>query len=72
MSDQYFAQVGTDNIVIAVHVVSQEFINENPERYEGLWVETYKDAPNKTYAGVGYIYDPQTNDFNLPPITEPQ
>jgi hypothetical protein len=67
----YFAQIDENNVVIEVHVVTQEFINENPDRYPGLWVETFRDVPNKTYAGVGYIYDPQTNNFALPPIIEP-
>ena len=68
----YFAQV-IDGIVTDVHVVTQLFIDENPERYTGLWVETFIDAPNKTYAGVGYTYDPITNDFIAPtaPIVEP-
>ena len=68
MSDTrtYFAQV-TNNIVTDVHVVTQEFIDANPERYPGLWVETFYNAPNKTYAGIGYTYDPITNDFIAPP-----
>lgn len=62
----YFAQIDENNVVLAVHIVSREFIDENPERYPGLWVETYRDAPNKTYAGEGYVYDPKENDFYLP------
>ena len=71
MSDirTYFAQV-TDGIVTDVHVVTQEFINANPERYTGLWVETFIGLPNKTYAGVGFTYDPITNDFVPPPPIE--
>lgn len=68
MSDTrtYFAQV-TDGIVTDVHVVTQLFMDENPERYEGTWIETFISLPNKTYAGVGYTYDPTTNDFIAPP-----
>ena len=71
MSDTrtYFAQV-TNNIVTAVHVVSQEFMDANPERYPGLWVQTFYDATNKTYAGINYSYDPITNDFTPPPLIE--
>lgn len=67
MSDTrtYFAQV-TDGIVTEVRVVTQTFIDENPERYPGVWVETYISLPNKTYAGVGYTYDSITNDFTAP------
>lgn len=71
MSDQYFAQVSDDNIVLEVHVVSQEFIDENPDRYQGLWVETFQNVEGKTYAGIGYIYDPETNDFVSPPPDQP-
>jgi hypothetical protein len=67
----YFAQIDENNIVIAVHIVTREFIDENPDRYPGLWVETFQDAPNKTYAGIGYTYDSKTNDFIEPPIVAP-
>ncbi len=68
----YFAQINDDNIVVDVHVVTAEFMAENPERYLGVWVETFYDDPNKTYAGVGYTYDFDTQDFTAPPLpTEP-
>ena len=67
MPQTYFAQI-TNNIVTDVHVVTQEFIDANPERYTGTWIETFYSAPNKTYAGIGYIYDPITNDFTEPPF----
>ena len=66
MPQTYFAQI-TNNIVTDVHVVTQEFIDANPERYTGTWVETFYNAPNKTYAGVGFTYDSVTNDFIAPP-----
>ncbi len=64
----YFAQLNNDNIVIDVHVVTAEFMAENPERYLGVWVETFYDDSNKTYAGVGYTYDFDTQDFTAPPL----
>ena len=68
----YFAQLNDDNIVTDVHVVTAEFMAENPDRYLGVWVETFYDDPNKTYAGVGYTYDFETQDFTAPPLpTEP-
>ena len=75
MSDipQYFAQIDENNICLQVHVVTRLFLEENPERYPGTWVETFADLPNKTYAGVGYIYNPVTKDFTAPvhpPIPE--
>ena len=63
---QYFAQLNNDNIVIDVAVVTHLFMAENPERYPGTWVETFINLPNKTYAGVGYTYDPVTQDFTAP------
>ena len=66
----YFAQLNDQNIVIDVHVVTQEFIDANPDRYTGIWVETFYDDPNKTYAGLNYIYDYDTQDFTAPPVVE--
>ena len=68
MSAQYFAQLDENNVVINVHVVTAEFMAANPERYTGIWVETFVDDPNKTYAGVGYIYSYDTQDFTAPTV----
>ena len=65
---QYFAQINDDNIVTNVAVVTAAFMAENPERYPGTWVETFVNLPNKTYAGIGYTYNPQTQDFSAPII----
>lgn len=70
-SHSYFAQIDENNIVLAVHVVTAEFMAENPERYPGTWVRTYFDLPNKTYAGIGYTYDPDADDFTAPPTPAP-
>lgn len=70
MSAQYFAQIDDNNVVIDVHVVTAEFITENPERYPGVWVETFFDDPNKTYAGIGFTWNETTQDFE-PPYVEP-
>jgi len=68
MSAQYFAQIDENNKVIDVAVTLAEFMAENPERYEGTWVETFFDRADKRYAGVGFVYDPATQDFAEPPI----
>lgn len=65
-SVQYFAQINENNIVINVAVTTSMFMTENPDRYPGTWVETFIDNPEKTYAGVGYVYKANTNDF-MPP-----
>jgi hypothetical protein len=68
---QYFAEIDNNNVVINVHVVTQQFLDDNPDRYPGTYVETFIDVPGKTYAGVGYTYDSKTKDF-IPPIYIPQ
>lgn len=66
MSRQYFAQLDENNVVIDVHVVTAEFMAANPERYSGVWVETFFNLNDKTYAGIGYTYDETTQDFIAP------
>lgn len=65
---QYFAQIDDNNIVLQVAVVTRLFLEENPERYPGTWVETFANSTQKTYAGVGYTYDAKTKDFIAPPV----
>jgi hypothetical protein len=67
---QYFAQIDDNNIVTNVAVVTKTFLEANPDRYEGTWVETFVDVEGKTYAGIGYIYDPATQDFVIPVAPE--
>ena len=69
MSPQYFAQIDAHNVVTHVSVVQQDFLEANPERYKGTWVETFIGTEGKTYAGIGYIYDPATDTFS-PPVVE--
>jgi len=66
MSAQYFAQIDANNVVTHIAVVQREFLEANPERYTGRWVETFFDTEGKTYAGLGYIYDEATQDFVAP------
>ena len=70
MSRQFFAQIDENNVVIDVHCVTQEFLEANPERYPGVWVETFFDTEGKTYAGIGFTYDFDTQDFTPPPPVE--
>jgi hypothetical protein len=71
MVAQYFAQIDNNNIVINVAVVTAEFLTANPERYKGIWVETFFNTDGKTYAGVGFTYDYDTQDFTAPVYVEP-
>ena len=67
MNKQFFAQLDENNVVISVHCVTAEFMAENPDRYLGVWVETFFDTDGKTYAGVGWTYDYDTENFVAPP-----
>lgn len=64
---QYFANLDENGVVTRVAVVTREFLEANPERYPGRWVETFFDTEGKTYAGVGFIYIDEQDDF-IPPI----
>lgn len=68
MNAQYFAQIDDNNVVTRVAVVTSEFMAENPDRYQGVWVETFVDDPNKQYAGIGYIYNYDTQNFTAPTV----
>ena len=70
MVAQYFAQIDDNNVVTSVHVVQQEFLEANPDRYQGTWVQTFFDTAGKQYAGIGMIYDEATQDFVAPPSPE--
>ena len=72
MSAQYFAQIDANNIVTNVKVVQQEFLEANPDRYTGTWVETFFDTADKTYAGLGFVYNEATEDFIAPQIEIPE
>jgi hypothetical protein len=72
MDRQFFAQLNENNVVIDVHCVTQEFLEANPDRYPGVWVETFFNTDGKTYAGIGWIYDYETQDFTAPPQPEPE
>lgn len=70
-STQYFAQIDENNFVTYVAVVQREFLEANPERYTGRWVETFVDRSDKTYAGRGFIYDEDSDDFVEPKVVLP-
>ncbi len=63
MSAQYFAQIDENNVVTHVAVVQREFLESNPQRYPGRWVETFFDTAGKQYAGIGMEYLEDEQDF---------
>jgi hypothetical protein len=69
----YFAEVGSNNIVIRVVVVDDEYDNEAGSSWcqnffgGGTWVRTVQDGSIRAnYAGRGYTFDP-VNDVFIPP-----
>lgn len=75
----HFAKLNQDNIVLEVHVVSNESLNLNDEENSGIkfltewsngytnWKQTsYSGSFRKNYAGIGYTYDEQRDAF-IPP-----
>jgi hypothetical protein len=71
MSGQYFAKLDENNVVLDVAVVERAFLESNPERYSGNWVETFFNTDGKTYAGIGFIYNEESDDFVAPEVVEP-
>ena len=67
----FFSQLDQNNVVTDVHCVTQEFLDANPERYSGVWVETFYDNAEKVYAGIGFVYDYETQNFMQPIEPEP-
>ena len=75
----YWAELNTDN------VVTQVITGVDDETIEGVptvdWysdfvgapcVQTWIDRNDKTYAGIGYTYSYDTQDFTAPPQPEPE
>lgn len=68
----YYAQIVAD-IVTEVIVVNDDVPDGTQfctDLLGGVWVQTYMNNPDKTYAGIGYTYDPVTQDF-IAPIPDP-
>lgn len=64
----YFAQI-VKNIVTEVIVINNDITDGAKFCHDllgGVWVQTFIDDPNKTYAGIGYTYSPLTKDFTAP------
>jgi hypothetical protein len=66
MSRQFFAQLDENNIVTTVHCVTQQFLEANPERYTGTWVETFFDTDRQTLMLVSVL-----NILKMNKILEP-
>ncbi len=70
MSDQTTYAKVQNGIVTAVHVVTWEFLVENPERYGNpdLYLECFQDGSGRGYCAPGWLYDQQQDIFINPLI----
>ena len=71
-----------NGIVTQVNVVEDDFLQENPDRYAGLWVKTSYNTQGgvhllggtplrKNFAGIGFTYDQERDAFIAPkPFTK--
>ena len=75
----YWAELDTNNIVTQVITgVDDKTIDDIPT---GDWytnfvgapcVQTWMDRDDKTYAGIGYTYSYDTQNFTAPPEPQPE
>jgi hypothetical protein len=70
----YYARIVNDTVTDVI-VVSDDIADGAQFAHDllgGEWVETFINTAGKTYAGIGYTYDPATQDFIAPycqPVT---
>ena len=60
----YFAEIDNSNVVIRVVVVETLVIAES--LFGGIWKQTFMDDPTKNYAGIGYTYRADKDNFSPP------
>ena len=52
--ESYHAHI-ENGVVTSVEVVTDNFVNANPERYSGAWIKV-GEGSGKRYCGIGYGY----------------
>ena len=67
----HFAEIDNNNNVLRVIVVADEYESNGAEWCNnllgGTWVQTsYNNRIRKQFAGIGYTYDYETQDFTAP------
>lgn len=60
----HFAEIDSNNVVVRVIVCDSKDWCESI--LGGTWVRTYRNTPRKNYAGPGYIYYPDAENFSSP------
>ena len=59
-----YAELNTENIVVNVIVADADFIATQTNK-------TYVECDETNEAGIGYTYDPVTDEFVAPVVEEP-
>lgn len=60
----HYAEIDDNNIVLRVIVCdTREWCEQN---LGGRWVRTYYNTPGHTFAGIGFIYYPDLDNFSPP------
>jgi hypothetical protein len=58
----YYAEL-IDGVVVRVVVANNKSI---VQKLGGVWKKTFFNNPNKTYAGIGYMYHAEHDDYSTP------
>lgn len=63
-----YAQIDENNIVIKTIAATRKFINSGAVGNPASWLECSKsgEAGSRRYPGIGYFYDPETDNFYPP------
>lgn len=59
----YFAELENNVVKRVISATDKEWCEQN---LGGEWVQTYYSTPGKNYAGIGYTYHPETENFSAP------
>lgn len=64
----HFAEINKDNIVLRVLVFEDDFTPKDcADLFGGEWIQTsYNGNLRKNFAGIGYIYDGDSDVFIAP------
>jgi hypothetical protein len=61
----HFVEINTEtNEVLRIHVAKSKLWCEL--EYNGTWIRTYYDTEGKNYAGIGWTYHPDKDNFSPP------
>ena len=60
-SQKYFAEIKNDTVQRVIVIISAEYAHQ---LLGGIWVETFINDSTKNYAGKGYVYHPDKQNFS--------